>query len=74
MLPEQIARLLKEEDYRRLSAKLGLMIDSDYLYSKNRAEILQLITELAEIAYKNGRIDERYYGDGPQISLYGELE
>lgn len=74
MLPEQIARLLKEEDYRRLSTKLGLMIDSDYLYSKNRAEILQLITELAEIAYKNGRIDERYYGDGPQISLYGELE
>lgn len=74
MLPEQIARFLEGEDFKRLSSKLDDALATDYVYSRNKTEILQIIAEIVEIGYKKGRTDERYYSGGPLFTLYNKPE
>ena len=70
MLSEQVSRFLEDEDFKRLSAELDIVMSGDYFYSKNKTEILQIIAELVETAYKKGRADEHYHSDGPVFTLY----
>lgn len=70
MLPEQIAHLLGEEDFKRLSHKFDHLLNVDYFYPSDKAEMVQFITELAALTYMKGRDDERYYLAGPSFSIY----
>ena len=72
MLSEQIALFLKEEDLRHFLYKLESAMDNAYVYAKYRNEIMQVLAEIVENAYKKGRIDESYNNNGPIYSLYKE--
>ena len=74
MLPEQIAKFLEGEDFKRLSAKLADAMTGDHIYSRNKTEILHIIAEIAELTYKKGRADEKYYSGGPLFTLYDKSE
>jgi hypothetical protein len=78
MLPEQIAKFLDDEDFKRLSYKLDDTIADitagDYFGSRNKTELLHIIAEIVELTYKKGRTDERYYSNGPTFTLYNKVE
>jgi hypothetical protein len=73
MLPEQMARFLEDEDFKRLSTKLEHAMSSDYFYSRNKAEMLDAIVEIIEATYNKARKDERYCNGGPLFALYDKL-
>jgi len=74
MLPEQIARFLELEDFKRLSSKLEDAMSSDYWYSSEKTKIMHAIAEIIELSYKKGRTDQLYYHGGPSISIYEKPE
>jgi hypothetical protein len=74
VLPEKIASLLEQEDFKKLSHKLAEIVDTDYLYSRNKTELMLVVAEIIEKAYKKGRMDESYYNGGPLFSLYEKPE
>lgn len=70
MLPEELAGLLDSESFKELSKKLDEALQVDYLYSRQKHTLVQVIASIAEAAYKKGRLDASYYLKGPTISLY----
>jgi hypothetical protein len=74
VLPEKVESLLEEEDFKKLSHKLEEIVSGDYYYSRHKTELMMVVAEIIEKAYKKGRLDERYYNSGPVFSLYDGQE